>query len=163
MLTIRLFGGLVLERDGQALPPPTPQKAALLLAYLLAAHNRVHPRALLAGLFWGDQPEQRARRNLSDALWRIRTLLEPRSARPDSGPPILLLEGDTVRYNPAAAVALDVRTFEELLRDPPDVERQARAVALYHGDLLAGYYDDWVLLERERLRQLYLAGLARLL
>jgi DNA-binding SARP family transcriptional activator len=158
-LHIRLFGGLLLQRDQQTLPAPTPQKAALLLAYLLTAHNRTHPRALLAGLFWGDQDERRARRNLSDALWRIRTLLEPDR---DAAAPVLLFEGDTVRFNPDAHVVHDVRAFEDLLRDPQDVERQARAADLYRGDLLVGYYDDWVLLERERLRQMYLGCLTRL-
>ena len=158
-LHIRLFGGLILQRDQQTLPAPTPQKAALLLAYLLTAHNRTHPRALLAGLFWGDQDERRARRNLSDALWRIRTLLEPDR---DAAAPVLLFEGDTVRFNPAAPVTHDVRAFEDLLRDPQDTARQARAADLYRGDLLVGYYDDWVLLERERLRQMYLACLTRL-
>jgi DNA-binding SARP family transcriptional activator/predicted ATPase len=158
-LHIRLFGGLILQRDQQTLPAPTPQKAALLLAYLLTAYNRTHPRTLLAGLFWGDQDERRARRNLSDALWRIRTLLEPDR---DSAAPVLLFEGDTVRFNPAASVTHDVRAFEELLRDPPDIARLARAADLYRGDLLVGYYDDGVLLERERLRQMYLACLNRL-
>ena len=59
-LHIRLFGGLILQRDQQTLPAPTPRKAALLLAYLLTAHNRTHPRILLAGLFWGDQDKRAA-------------------------------------------------------------------------------------------------------
>jgi len=163
-LTVRLFGGLGLERAGQPLPLPTPHKAALVLAYLLTAHDRSHPRSLLAGLGWGDQPERRARRNLSDALWRIRTLLEPRPL--DGGPtaaPVLLFEGDSVRLNPAADLDHDVRRFEAALRDPSDLAAQQSAVDLYRGDLLIGYYDDWVLLERERLRQAYLAGLGRVI
>ena len=67
-----------------------------------------------------------------------------------------------MRFNPEASVTHDVRAFEELLRDPQDPASQARAADLYRGDLLVGYYDDWVLLERERLRQQYLACLTRL-
>ncbi|MDQ2809120.1 MAG: cyclase, partial [Chloroflexota bacterium] len=162
-LTVRLFGGLGLERAGQPLPLPTPQKAALVLAYLLTAHDRSHPRSLLAGLGWGDQPERRARRNLSDALWRIRTLLEPRSPAGTQAAPVLLFEGDSVRLNPAADLDHDVRRFEAALRDPTDIAAQQAAVDLYRGDLLIGYYDDWVLLERERLRQAYLAALGRVI
>ncbi len=163
-LTIRLFGGLGLERAGQPLPLPTPQKAALVLAYLLTAHDRSHPRSLLAGLCWGDQPERRARRNLSDALWRIRTLLEPHSAAGAlTSEPILLFEGDSVRLNPAADLDHDVRRFEAALREPTDTTAQQVAADLYRGDLLIGYYEDWVLLERERLRQVYLGCLGRLM
>ncbi|MGI8588826.1 MAG: BTAD domain-containing putative transcriptional regulator [Chloroflexia bacterium] len=160
MLTIRLFGGLAMERDGQPMPAPTPKKAARLLTYLMVAHERAHPRSLLAGLFWGEKDESRARRYLSDALWRIRSLLEPRDSTV-SGVALLLFEGDTVRLNPDAELDLDVRRFESLARELGDVDAQVRAAELYRGDLLVGYYDDWVLIERERLRRIYLGCLLR--
>src|SRR5262249_14799669 len=103
--------------------------------------------------------------NLSDALWRLRQACEPEAAADGAPPPLSVLcyEGDTVRFNPDADVWFDVRDFETLLANPDDVAAQERAVDLYRGELLFGDYDDWILLERERLRQLYLAALNRLI
>src|SRR4030095_9375990 len=50
-----------------------------------------------------------------------------------------------------------------------DPEALARAVELYRGDLLEGLafrgalFEDWLMIERERLRELVLEALARLL
>jgi predicted ATPase/DNA-binding SARP family transcriptional activator len=55
-----------------------------------------------------------------------------------------------------------LRRFEALARTPRDVTGLAEAVALYRGELLFGYYDDWILLERERLRKMYVACLRHL-
>ena len=44
-----------------------------------------------------------------------------------------------------------------------DVETLEQALQLYTGELLEGFYEDWVLFERERLRTLYLNGQAHLM
>ena len=53
-LHIRLFGGLILQRDQQTLPAPTPQKAALLRR-TCSPRTTAPTRVLLAGLFWATR------------------------------------------------------------------------------------------------------------
>jgi len=75
MLHFYTFGGLRIEDDGQPLQLST-HKARDLLAYLIAFRDRSHPRSVLTGLLWPDLPEDKARRRLSDTLWRIRRVLD---------------------------------------------------------------------------------------
>src|SRR5215212_4032399 len=159
-LQIRLFGGLLITRDGETLQSPTPQRAALL-SYLLIFNDRMHARSLLAGLFWGDLPDARARVNLNDALYRLRPYLDP------PGTPLAasLIQSTSSHagLNPAADVWVDVQQFLHLVQPPATVEQQLAAIQLYTGELLPGFYDDWLLLERERLATLYNQALANLL
>ncbi|HOU13100.1 MAG TPA: BTAD domain-containing putative transcriptional regulator [Anaerolineae bacterium] len=153
-LNVRMLGGFTLrwdEQDELLLPNATTRA---LLAYLLAHHEQSHTRDLLSGLFWPDLPETIARRRLTQALWHIRKCLAPY--------PILLTEGDTVRLDPALSLWLDVAEFEQCAVSDA-AQNVARAVALYRGEFLNGYYDDWLLPERERLRELFLVALERLI
>jgi tetratricopeptide (TPR) repeat protein len=83
----------------------------------------------------------------------------------------LQTDGQTLGFNPLSDVWLDIAAFEEgcqraedLGPEPTD-QRGAvlrEAIALYRADLLVDCYADWALLERERLRLLYLRALSRL-
>lgn len=156
-LHIHLLGGLTLTCDGTLLQPIRSTSARSLLAYLLAYRGRPHTRDLLAGTFWPDLPDAVARRRLSQALWLIRKALKPH--------PILLTEGNTVQINPDLPLWLDVDEFEQQAagsqaQDPALVAGALLLAAeLYRGDFLAGYYDDWIPIERERLRELFLSVL----
>ena len=107
----------------------------------------------MAGLFWGDRPERKARRSLATALWHIRRCL------PDSVP--ILSDAHVVHIDPHAELWVDRDEFESLTT-LPDVSKLQAAVALYRGDLLEGFYDDWILPERYRLDTLFAKALARL-
>jgi tetratricopeptide (TPR) repeat protein len=75
--------------------------------------------------------------------------------------------GETLALN-ADAVDVDAGAFERLAR-AGDVDSLARAAALYRGDFLEGLafrgtlFEEWLMAERERLRELALEALARLL
>lgn len=164
---IHLFGGFSLEGEQGALPAIASRAGRSLFAYLVIHCDRPHTRELLAGLFWPDLPEARARRRLSQALWQIRQALAPLA----SPVPYLLADAETVQFDDELPYWLDVQTFEQNLKQasvgpslPPaeQISRLDEAVALYNGDFLAGYYDDWVLMEQERLRDLFLEALDRL-
>lgn len=85
----------------------------------------------------------------------------------------LITQSDAVGFNCASDYWLDVAAFEEgVVHHFPasaqgdhalDWSRAEDAVACYTGDLLEGFYDDWALRERERLRLLYLDCLGTLL
>jgi ABC-type oligopeptide transport system substrate-binding subunit/DNA-binding SARP family transcriptional activator len=153
-LHLSLLGSLDICYEGQPLTKPPTLKSQSLLAYLAIHRQRPQTRERLAGLFWGERPERRARRSLTTAMWHIRRCL------PDES--LLLSDAQSVQFDPQADLWVDVDEFERLLSSP-DSSSLRSAVELYRGDFMDGYYDDWVLDERYRLETLYTDALARLM
>ncbi len=156
-IRLTLLGGFEAAVAG-APPVPLPPRVQALLARLALRPGQAHPREKLAALLWADAPGPRARQSLRQALLTIRQTLA------GDAPPLLLERGDTVALNPGA-VDVDVDTFEQLLTSGA----LEQATALYHGELLEGIvgqdgpFEGWLLTERERLRELALGALAKLL
>jgi DNA-binding SARP family transcriptional activator len=148
MFEIWLLGRFALARDG--VPVELPSRAAQsLVAYLTLHAGRAHRREQLAGLIWPEAAEASARRNLRQALWQIRKALRP---SPSAAPDDLLLAGElVVGLNPRSALWLDAAHLQAPLRPTAPVEAHMAAAAAYAGELLPGFYDEWVLRERERL------------
>ena len=169
-LRIQLFGTVQVFHDGLPQDSRLIHAVQSLLAWLLLQRKKTHARETLAGLFWGEQDETRARSCLSTALWRLRQVLEPKGIPRGT---YLIAQSDSVGFNCASDYWLDVAAFEDGVerhlpaaakRDEAfDWSRAEDAVACYTGDLLEGFYDDWALRERERLRMLYLDSLGTLL
>lgn len=168
-LEVTLFGTLSVQVGGTPLAQLPSGKIKHLLAYLLLNRHTVHPREQLAGLFWGDEGDQRARHCLNTALWRLNRMLAQPGPRTQS---YLRIDAQNIGFNTASDSWLDVDEFEsrctladQIGRDAP--EKQAalyqQAVARYRGDLLVDCYEDWCLIERERFRCLYLRALGHLL
>jgi DNA-binding SARP family transcriptional activator/tetratricopeptide (TPR) repeat protein len=160
-LTLTLLGGFRARLDsGVSLALPT-RKAQALLAYLAVPAGTAHPRDKLASLLWGGTLETTARTSLRQTLYALRKSLQ------EANPAPLLLEADTVALDPAA-VTVDVRTFEQGVSEVTPVALM-EALGLYEGDFLDGLtvqeppFEDWLLRERERLREMALQALARLL
>jgi DNA-binding SARP family transcriptional activator len=160
-LVVRLLGGLEVEGDLGAPLSVSTRKAQALLAYLALTPGQAHPRDKLAALLWSDTAPGPARTAFRQTLFVLRKALG------DTAETVLAMTGDAVRL-PAEAVQTDVAAFERAvaLATPPAL---AEAVALYRGDLLAGLtveappFEDWLMSERERLRELAVEALARLL
>src|SRR3972149_5374241 len=94
-LEVRLLGGFELVREGRTLEQLPLRAARSLFAYLVLNRERPHPRDLLAGTFWPEFDDSRARRRLSQALWQIKTTIG------DEAPGRHLRGGpDTGRVNP---------------------------------------------------------------
>lgn len=146
------------------------QKTAALLAYLAYYPERRHTRESLVDILWPNADLDAGRNRLSQAVGWLRAQLEPPGS-PRGG--VLLADRQSVGLNPPSFVT-DVSQFEAAIHAgaasedsaPMDERRRAalqQAVALYHGDLLPGHYDDWALAERARLLGLYLPALRRLI
>jgi WD40 repeat protein/DNA-binding SARP family transcriptional activator len=155
MLEVRVLGQFELRLDREALLLPS-RPAQSLLAYLVLSAGTAHRREKLAGLLWPDADDDNARKSLRHALWRIRKLIE--SDRVTA--PYLLSDELAVSFNAGADYLLDAAV---LVRDGDSLHEQLAAVWAYQGELLPGFYDDWVTLERERLESLFQLKMQRLL
>ena len=167
MLRAHLFGGLALAWNDDPLPTIPGAAARSLFAYLITYRDRPHTRDLLAGTFWPDLPDATARRRLSNALWEIRRTLRQAQDETRASHRVLLIDSDTVQLNPALPLRLDVEEFTkhkaQCTTSRPDALTHCElCLAHYRGEFLAGYYDDWALLERERLQGMLLVALERL-
>lgn len=169
-LQLFLFGGMRIchaDRPAETKLTRIPQ---VLLAYLLLDRHHSLTREVLAAQLWGDYSEEQARGCLSTALWRLRYVLEPPGV--PRGAYLLTGAQGEIGFNWESDHWLDVTAFEQqtaraiacaaVLR-PDEAQELERALNLYTGDLLEGFYDDWTLRERERLRCLYLSGQACLM
>ena len=127
-----------------------------LLGYLLLHRHAPQAREHLAFLFWPDTREAQALTNLRNLLHKLRHAL-PTPER------FLLVDARSVQWQPDAPYMLDVANFEAAIAHAATAGELASAIDLYSGELLPSCYDDWILPERERLRQLALATLERLI
>ncbi len=165
-LQIRLLGGLLLESGGRTLPRIPSRPGRSLFAYLVLNRDREIARDQLTGLFWPDMPDSQARRRLSQALWQVQTLLSEAGL---SGS-YIQAGANTVRFNPGADYWLDVEEFEAATVavkeavagdgvSTSELGRLSEAIELYRGDLLSGFYEDWLLVDQQRVRQTYFRAL----
>ena len=151
-LQLLLLGAFELRYDDQPLPKPSTLKSQSLLAYLATHRQQPQSRERLANLFWGDQLERKARSSLSTALWHIRRCF------PDEEP--ILSDPHSVQFDPACDLWLDFEAFESYVT-AEDMASLEAGLALYRGEFMEGFYDDWILTYRYRLESLFSEALAR--
>ena len=149
-LKISLLGGLRLLWGEQAWPFPSPPRLASLLAFLLLHRQQPIPRDELAERLWPEKPAAEARANLRRHLHLLRQALPPGEW--------VLTGRETVQWNPAADLWLDVEAFTRSAQAGGECEP---CLELYQGDLLPELYDDWLIPEREKLSALLLQALQR--
>lgn len=159
-LAVKTLGRLTITWAGQEVSDLTLRKSQALLVYL-ATHPGQHDRGRLAGMFWGELPEEQARRNLRRALFGLRARFGP-----------ALLEGDRLAIGLSRQVPcqVDLLTFEAEMEQAGRCRRSQSsaaairhleaAIALYKGDFLADFelpdcleFTDWVLLRRAGLQE----------
>ena len=145
-LAIRLLGEFSVSALGRSIELPT-RASQSLFAYLCLTSGTAHRREHLAGLLWPDSTETNARNNLRVALWRARKSVEGIGG----------VEGRITASEKSIALRLtpddwvDARYFDGPLNGATS-EQLLEAAAAYGGDLLPGFYEDWVILERQRLQ-----------
>lgn len=176
MIRFTLFGPFRATWNGKLISFPTRSTIALV-AFLLLERHTPHPRSHLATLLWPDTTEEKGRRNLRQTLLRLRNTL-PNS--PDGEFPILV-EHNTLQWNPAYPAEVDVFHFERamgeaepFLRAPitqtpyPAIVPLQTMTEVYAGNLLLGFellndfYAEWLQPWRTRYQRGALMALARL-
>src|SRR5262249_42295019 len=159
--SLTLLGGFGLRLvDGGIVDLPG-QKDRALLAVLAVASGDVQSRERLAGLLWSEHGDRQARDSLKQALVRLRRCLGGADGS------ALRSDRQSVALD-RTALDVDVLAFEELVRDDT-LASLTQATALYRGDLLEGIairdpaFEDWLLVERQRLLQLFERALSSLM
>ena len=161
LLQLTLLGGFQARLHGGPPVVLVRKKAQALLAYLVVEPGEAQLRDKLAALLWGDSSDQRARHSLRQ------TLLALKQALPGDGIDVLRLDAENVAVD-RGNVELDVAVFEQLAAEGTP-QALARAAALYQGDFLEGLgvqeprFEEWLVGERERLREVALETMAKLL
>ncbi len=163
-LHLSLLGRLEISQEGTPIERFAHNKSLALLCYL-AVTGRPHTRTALAGMLWSEATEANALAGLRKVLADLRQQVAPH----------LIITRRQVALNREQPYWLDVEAFEQQINEietvqgagllptgvvmPTDAARLAEAVDLYRGDFLAGFhvrralvFEEWVLLQRERLR-----------
>ena len=171
ILQVALLGGVHVTHNNWLTEAKLTREIQALLAYLLLHRHRVHPREVLAGVFWAELTQEKARRALNTALWRLKKALEPEGI--PAGTYLVSGYSGEVGFNCQSKYWLDAEVFEQgvshLVAYPSqkvnesNVEKLEKILELYKGELLEGLYDEWALRERERLRAIYLKSLVYLM
>jgi predicted ATPase/DNA-binding SARP family transcriptional activator/tRNA A-37 threonylcarbamoyl transferase component Bud32 len=153
MLEVKLLGQFEVRLDGQPLEIPS-RPAQSLLAFLILNSGTPYRREKVAGLLWPDSSENNARNNLRQALWRIRKSIEDGYLQADRL---------SVSFTAEKDFWLDAHVLETAASSDIPVDVLEEAVSVYEGELLPGFYDPWVSLERERLQRVFEQQIQRLL
>ncbi|MFN8443801.1 MAG: BTAD domain-containing putative transcriptional regulator [Caldilineaceae bacterium] len=148
------FLGVVQARlAGKSLVDLHAGRVQNLFVYLVIEAGQPHARSALASLFWPDEPEAVAKQSLRQTIYQLRQQLDDALRAEPQLQPFLLVERDTVQFNPASDYTLDVAAFQRHLKE----QQWAQAAQLYQGDLLSGLssnserFEEWLLLRREQL------------
>jgi len=145
--------------SGQQPVELSSRPAQSLLAYLAIHAGMNHRREKLAGLLWPEATEANARGYLRQGLWRIRKSLESVSLNPEA----FLQSGDvSVTFLKEADYWLDVDQLLEPV-DAISAEQLRQTLSLYRGELLPGFYEEWIEPEREHIEAIFQQKMNRLL
>ena len=146
-------------------------KVQELLSYLLLNRNRPHDREIVAAALWQNGSSGQTKKNLRQVLWQIHTAMQD----VDGAAAVNILHADSerIQINPGPDIWLDIAEFDGIFEETKSIRGRdldgehlallEQAVRLYRGQLLEGWYHDWCIYERERLHDIYLSMLDKLL
>ena len=169
-MSFTMFGRFAVRCGDVEITKLEGRKVQELLGYLLLFRMKPHRREIVADALWGGSDATQSRKYLRQALWELHGVL---GGDGRAGDDVLLIDQAWIQVNPDADLWLDVAEVESAFDaargtrgedlDPDLAVVLDRAIGLYHGDLLEGWYQDWCLFERERLKAIYVMTADKLL
>lgn len=163
-LRVFLLGKFCVQSDRQIITGLDSKKVQELLCYLLVFDNRPHMREKLSNLLWADSSESRSKQYLRQTLWQLQSALDECEGATCG---LITAESDWLEVNKEVKLWVDIDQLEQAyaLAQGSQGCHLTRATArklmyaahLYSGDLLENCYQDWCILERERLQNIYLS------
>lgn len=171
-LYVGFLGGFELHYDGTPLPVCHYVKPLSILKYLLACREHPVSRDFLMGWLWPESNQRKARWSLNSSVCTLRRFLSDYLPTEQIGEIVLYEEG-SYRLNPNLLIKSDVEDFDKRyirsrrLEEAGNINQAAMeceaAVELYRGDYLQeDLYEDWTMVERERLANAYIHMLEHL-
>jgi DNA-binding SARP family transcriptional activator len=146
-MTLRLLSGFELRHDGVLVPLPARSQR---LVALLALADRPVTRATVAAQLWPDVVNARANASLRATLWSFSR----------DGPALLAVRNTTLSLNPSIRIDLDcARAYASAVIDGSATGVDRVAEDALSDDVLPAWSDEWLVIERERFRQLRLHAL----
>ncbi len=151
--SLSLLGGFSLVVSGTRIAIPIHAQRVLAYLSLVQPAHTTHLRAALAEQLWTEVPAERSQASLRTALWRIR----------QADPHLVRAARDTVELDEQVEVdvRLCVAQAGRLVSDD-DLDPGDTDTSTLRGDLLPRWDEDWLLLERERIRQVQIHALEAL-
>ena len=156
MLEVRLLGRFDIQYKMKPVLISS-RPAQSLFAYLILNAGTSHRREKLAGLLWPDSLEETARDNLRHALWRMRKALEAGSAAS-----FLQADDVAISFQESSDYWLDAAELENVSENA-SADELIGILSNYRGELLPGFYEEWVMLQREHLHSIFERHMERLL
>ncbi len=163
---VEMFGGLRVVQSDRTITRFQTQKTRALLAYLALNLKTAHSREVLAEMLWPGGDPVAVRNRLNQAVSSLRRQLEPANIVYGS---VLVTDQRTIRLNPESIVT-DIDEFQRHIHraevEGSDSDRKIflrKAVDLYSGEFLVGFYADWTAMEQLRLSDMYSNALYDLL
>lgn len=167
VLRVRTLGAFAIWRGDQEVRDRDwrSSKARQLFQLLLTERGRALPRDWVLDTLWPEMEPEAAANNLRVTINRLSKALEP--DRPEGAPPAYLIQqGDTYSLNSASDIQIDAVDFaaaaeegrraEQAGRRQEAIASYRRAIELYGGPYLPdNLYEDWTVVERERLAMLF--------
>ena len=168
-LTVYTLGAFRVYQNEQQVATWQGNKSKLIFKYLVTHRQHFIHREILMDLFWPEAAPEAARRNLYQAIYKLRQTLQ--ADYPEFSH--VLFEDNCYGFNPELEVWVDSEAFVEYYQTGQRLEQKGRlyeairayelAQNLYEGEFLAeDIYEEWPAPQREHLKQTYLDILDRL-
>jgi DNA-binding SARP family transcriptional activator len=154
-VSVKFLGNFQITIDNQPLEGIESAKAQSLLVCLFFHPFISYSRRQIACRLWPESSESQAMANLRNLLFSLRRTF-PRMVQ------ILDVQPHSIQLCSGLVYQMDVHEFEKsgaLLNSIPDLQK---AIFIYGGELLPGFYDDWIQDQRDRLHSAYVQTLERL-